>query len=67
MLKRYQDALDTTDDFELQSTAGGWAFEDSHPTKSAKVVDLLVDAGLIIMGKANLSVSLPSGSCCNNR
>ncbi|KAK0514624.1 hypothetical protein JMJ35_003241 [Cladonia borealis] len=50
-----KDALNTTDEFEVQSTAGGWAFVDSHPFKTANVVELAVKAGLILVGKANLS------------
>ena len=47
----------------MQSTAGGWAFDDSHPSKTAKVVELAVNAGLIIVGKANLSVGQARTRC----
>ena len=40
----------------MQSTAGGWAFVDSHPSKSARIVESALDSGLILVGKANLSV-----------
>lgn len=40
----------------MQSTNGGWAFQDSHPRKTAEVIRLAVEAGLILVGKANLTV-----------
>jgi amidase len=42
----------------LKTTAGSFALVDSTPTKNAKVVDMLIEAGAIIIGKANLSVSV---------
>jgi len=50
-----KDALNTTESFGLQSTNGGWAFEDCRPRETAQVVQQCVDAGMILLGKANLS------------
>lgn len=41
----------------LRTTAGSLALYDSRPPRNAKIVDLLIEAGAIILGKANLSVS----------
>ncbi len=41
----------------LRTTAGSLALYDSKPRRNAKVVDMLIEAGAIILGKANLSVS----------
>ena len=57
--------MDTSSEFQLESTNGGWAFVGSQPRETARVVRMAVDAGLILMGKANLSVCLdlwPRGS-----
>lgn len=51
-----QDALNTTDEFEVHSTAGGWALVDLHPSKSARIVESALNSGHILVGKANLSV-----------
>ncbi|KAI4649794.1 uncharacterized protein J4E79_009639 [Alternaria viburni] len=50
-----KDAMDTSSEFHLESTNGGWAFVGSQPRETARVVRMAVDAGLILMGKANLS------------
>ena len=50
--------MDTSSEFQLESTNGGWAFVGSQPRETARVVRMAVDAGLILMGKANLSVRL---------
>jgi hypothetical protein len=50
--------MDTASEFQLQSTNGGWAFVDSHPRETGTIIKMAVDAGLILMGKANLSVCL---------
>lgn len=52
-----KDALDTSAEFQVQSTNGGWAFEDSRPRDTAEVVKLVVEAGMILVAKANLTVS----------
>jgi amidase len=49
--------MDTKNDLQLESTNGGWAFVDSHPRETGKIVEMAINAGLILMGKANLSVS----------
>ena len=43
----------------MQSTAGDLAFDDSRPSKTARVVEMAVNAGLILVGKANLLVVRP--------
>jgi len=53
-----KDAMDTSSEFQLESTNGGWAFVGSRPRETARVVRMAVDAGMILMGKANLSVCL---------
>ncbi|KAI4923842.1 hypothetical protein J4E85_007998 [Alternaria conjuncta] len=50
-----KDAMDTSSEFQLESTNGGWAFVGSQPRETARVVRMTVDAGMILMGKANLS------------
>ncbi|KAF2655536.1 amidase family protein [Lophiostoma macrostomum CBS 122681] len=57
-----KDAMDTTDEFEVQSTNGGWAFVDSHPRETANVIAKAVKAGLILVGKANLTVCIDATS-----
>jgi hypothetical protein len=57
--------MDTASEFQLESTNGGWAFVDSRPRETGTIIKMAVDAGLILMGKANLSVcfrSLSGGS-----
>lgn len=54
--------MDTSSEFRLESTNGGWAFVGSRPRETATVVKMAVDAGLILMGKANLSVRFGSSS-----
>jgi len=41
----------------LRTTAGSLALFDSKPPRNAKIVDLLIKSGAIILGKTNLSVS----------
>ncbi|OAQ62037.1 amidase family protein [Pochonia chlamydosporia 170] len=50
-----KNAFNTTEDMKLQTTNGGWAFEDCRPPHTAKVITQAIDAGMILMGKANLS------------
>ena len=52
--------MDTSSEFQLESTNGGWAFVGSQPRETARVVRMAVGAGLILMGKANLSVHTSS-------
>ncbi|KAH0837170.1 hypothetical protein AYO21_04628 [Fonsecaea monophora] len=50
-----KDNIDTHPDLGFQTTAGSYALVDSWPEKNAKIVDLLIAAGVIILGKTNLS------------
>lgn len=43
----------------LRSTGGSFAFVDLKPERTAQCIRQLLDAGCIIIGKANLSVRLP--------
>ncbi|KAK2737896.1 hypothetical protein FQN57_007347 [Myotisia sp. PD_48] len=63
-----KDNIATHPSLGMKTTAGSWALEDSKPCQNAPIVDALIDAGLIIIGKANLSElsnfkgkDLPSG------
>lgn len=47
----------------METTCGSWALDGMTPTSNADIVDKLIQAGLIIIGKANLSVSLPVAVC----
>ena len=46
----------THPDLGLDTTVGSWAFVGAKPKKNAELVENLVQAGLIILGKANLTV-----------
>jgi amidase len=48
----------THPDLGLPTTAGSWAFVGAKPKKNAALVENLIQAGLIILGKANLTVRL---------
>ncbi|OQU98903.1 hypothetical protein CLAIMM_04614 isoform 2 [Cladophialophora immunda] len=50
-----QDNIDTHPDLGFQTTAGSYALVGSWPQRNAKIVDLLIAAGVIIIGKTNLS------------
>ena len=50
-----KDNIDTHPDLGMQTTAGSFALAQSMPSKNARVVDKLIDAGAIILGKCNLS------------
>jgi amidase len=41
----------------MPTTGGSWAFISEKVVKNAAIVDKLIDAGMIILGKGNLSVS----------
>jgi amidase len=47
----------THPDLGLDTTVGSWAFVGAKPKKSAKLVEKLLQAGVIILGKANMTVS----------
>ncbi|KAI1123357.1 amidase signature domain-containing protein [Nemania abortiva] len=50
-----KDNIDTDPSLGMPTTAGSLALLDARPRESATLVDLLVNAGAIILGKANLS------------
>ncbi|KAJ8132506.1 hypothetical protein O1611_g1116 [Lasiodiplodia mahajangana] len=50
-----KDNINTDPSLGMPTTAGSLALLDARPRKNAALVDLLVDAGAIILGKANLS------------
>jgi amidase len=56
MPKRRQDNIGTHPSLGMETTAGSLALRDSRPRKNAKIVDMLIAAGAIVLGKANLSV-----------
>jgi len=63
-----KDNIATHPSLGMKTTAGSLALLDSRPRQNARVVDKLIKAGLIILGKANLSElsnfkgkELPSG------
>jgi amidase len=41
----------------MDTTAGSWALVGSKASTNSEVVQKLVDAGLIILAKANMTVS----------
>lgn len=52
-----KDNIASHPDLGLHTTAGSLALYNSKPPKNAKIVDLLIQAGAVILGKANLSAS----------
>ncbi|EXJ68778.1 uncharacterized protein A1O5_07709 [Cladophialophora psammophila CBS 110553] len=50
-----KDNIDTHPDLGFRTTAGSYALADSWPQRNAHIVDLLIAAGVIIIGKTNLS------------
>jgi hypothetical protein len=42
----------------MSTTLGSWAFVGAKATKNSAIVQLLVDSGLIILGKGNMTVSI---------
>ena len=50
-----KDAINTHSDLGLATTVGSYALADSRPAKSAKVVERLIEQGVIIIGKSNLN------------
>lgn len=47
----------------MPTTAGSWAFADAKAKQASAIVQNLIDSGLIILGKANMTVSkkIPDG------
>ncbi|KAM5350321.1 hypothetical protein ACJ41O_006826 [Fusarium nematophilum] len=65
-----QDVVDTEPALNMSSTWGSLALAGTHPKKNAKVINLLIDAGVIILGKTSMSEwgwfrgeNIPSGWC----
>ncbi|KAM6525857.1 hypothetical protein FALCPG4_011392 [Fusarium falciforme] len=63
-----KDNITTHPDLGMQTTCGSWALQDMRPHANAPLVDNLIQAGLIIIGKTNLSewayyrsYTIPSG------
>ncbi|RKL48109.1 hypothetical protein BFJ70_g2467 [Fusarium oxysporum] len=62
-----KDNIATVPELGMETTCGSWALHGMTPTANADLVDKLIQAGLIIIGKANLSEwayfrnDLPSG------
>ncbi|KAI1063472.1 hypothetical protein LB506_012763 [Fusarium annulatum] len=50
-----KDNIATVPDLGMETTCGSWALDGMTPTSNADIVDKLIQAGLIIIGKANLS------------
>lgn len=47
----------------MSTTAGAWAFKSAKATTNGHIVQKLIDAGLIILGKTNMTVGY--GSICD--
>ncbi|KAH7386225.1 amidase signature domain-containing protein [Cadophora sp. MPI-SDFR-AT-0126] len=63
-----KDNISTHPNLGMGTTGGALAFADMRPSSNARLVDLILEAGLIIIGKANLSelsyargYTIPSG------
>ena len=54
--KKLQDNIATGAEWNMSSSGGSYAFVELRPHKTASCIQQLVDAGCIIIGKANLSV-----------
>lgn len=53
-----QDSFITADDLGMSTTLGSWAFVGAKATKNSAIAQLLIDAGLIILGKGNMTVGI---------
>jgi amidase len=51
-----QDTIMTHPCLGLDTTAGSWAFVGAEAKRNATIVDRLTQAGVIVIGKANMSV-----------
>lgn len=60
-----KDNIATHPDHGLPTSAGSLALLDSKPPRNANLVDRLIRAGVIILGKTNLSVSQGNFSSCH--
>jgi amidase len=52
-----KDCITTDPDLGMSTTAGSWAFVGSKAKRNSAVAQRLVDAGMIIVGKGNMTVS----------
>ncbi|KAH6603923.1 hypothetical protein Trco_007369 [Trichoderma cornu-damae] len=50
-----KDSFITASHLGMSTTAGSWAFVGASSTKNSTIAQLLIDAGLIIIGKANMT------------
>jgi len=50
-----KDAITTSSELGMSTTAGSWAFVETRAKKNSVLVDKLVEAGMVIIGKANLT------------
>ncbi|KAL7893413.1 amidase signature domain-containing protein [Trichoderma sp. SZMC 28014] len=50
-----KDNINTHPELGMKSTSGSLALEDARPRENARLVDKIIAAGMIILGKANLS------------
>ncbi|KAL7788771.1 putative amidase [Trichoderma afarasin] len=57
-----KDTINTEPSLGMRTTLGSYATASARPTRNALVVDVLLKYGLIVLAKANLSVSR-QGSC----
>ncbi|PTB63049.1 amidase [Trichoderma citrinoviride] len=55
-----KDCFMTASNLGMTTTAGSWAFVGAKASKNSAVAQLLIDAGLIIIGKGNMTA--PGGS-----
>ncbi|KAF2799428.1 amidase signature enzyme [Melanomma pulvis-pyrius CBS 109.77] len=55
-----KDSIATDSSLGMSTTAGSWALKESKPAKNAPVVEKLLEAGMILIGKSSLST--PTGS-----
>ncbi|PNP47963.1 hypothetical protein TGAMA5MH_01015 [Trichoderma gamsii] len=50
-----KDNINTHPELDMKSTSGSLVLEDARPRENARLVDKIIAAGMIILGKANLS------------
>ncbi|PON20573.1 hypothetical protein TGAM01_v210531 [Trichoderma gamsii] len=50
-----KDSFITDDDLGMSTTLGSWAFVGAKGAKNSAIAQLLIDAGLIILGKGNMT------------
>lgn len=55
-----KDSFVTASDLGMSTTVGSYAFIGARASKNGAIAQRLIDAGLIILGKANMTVSIRS-------